>query len=138
MQELSAQAELALAMEYSSVDKQNQSPQEPKRIESSIHNNLLKCYRQEWSFGRHCCSNFTPDIPAEPEVLDADLGPMLSALGKAMGALSEPDRRLIEMLYWLQRKESQIAAEMGVSQPAISKRKRLILSKLSTVMKNNL
>lgn len=138
MEEISSQAELALAMEYDLVNKQSGSLLDLKRLESRIQNNLLKRYRQEWSFARHCCRHFTTDKPAEPDILENDLGLMLSALGIAMAALSEPDRRLIEMLYCQQRNESQVAAEMGVCQSAISKRKRRILSKLSNAMKNNL
>jgi hypothetical protein len=138
IEEMSAQAKLAAAMECGMFDKQNGSLRKTNGLESRIQNNLLKRYRQEWSFARHCCGHFTTVKPAEPDTLENDLGLMLSALGIAMAALSESDRRLIEMLYCQQRNESQVAAEMRVCQSAISKHKRRILSKLSNAMKNNL
>jgi DNA-directed RNA polymerase specialized sigma24 family protein len=135
---MSSQAALAWAMECDSVDKHRELVREKNRLESRIHNNLLKRYRQEWSFAHHCCRAVDTVKPAEPKALDETPDLMLSGLKNALAALSEPERRLIEMLYWQQRNESQVAAEMGVSQPAINKRKRLILSKLSNIINNHL
>jgi RNA polymerase sigma factor (sigma-70 family) len=47
-----------------------------------------------------------------------------------MTDLPEDDRRLIECLFWEGRTEQDIAGRLGITQQAVSKRKRKILLKL--------
>jgi RNA polymerase sigma factor (sigma-70 family) len=47
-----------------------------------------------------------------------------------MTDLAESDRRLIESLFWDGRTETEVAGRLGISQQAVSKRKRKILNKL--------
>jgi DNA-directed RNA polymerase specialized sigma subunit len=51
-------------------------------------------------------------------------------LSCALALLSQTDRWLIEELFWARHTETQIAGVCGVSQQAISKRKRAILRNL--------
>ena len=44
-----------------------------------------------------------------------------------MTGLSEADRRLIEHLFWEGWTEAKVAGRLGISQQAVSKRKRKIL-----------
>jgi hypothetical protein len=41
---------------------------------------------------------------------------------------AEGDRLLIEHLFWNEGTEGEVAGQLGISQPAISKRKRVILN----------
>ena len=44
-----------------------------------------------------------------------------------MDLLREPDRRLIEQLYWERCTECEVAERLGISHQAVSRRKRTIL-----------
>jgi DNA-directed RNA polymerase specialized sigma24 family protein len=88
---------------------------------------VLARYRREWAYGRRCDSD-TPDVGNESWAI----GPMSSApiLEEAPGILdrlAEADRNLIRRLFVDRWTEAQIARELGISQPAVSKRKRAIL-----------
>jgi hypothetical protein len=48
----------------------------------------------------------------------------------ALARLSKPDLWLIEQLFLRDRTEANIATQIGISQPAISKRKRAIVMQL--------
>lgn len=58
------------------------------------------------------------------------------ALWEALGRLKERDRELIEELYFNERTERELAAMLGVRQPAIHKRKMRILETLKKFLKN--
>ena len=44
--------------------------------------------------------------------------------------LTEADRRLMGGLYWQGRSEADMATELGISQPAVNRRKRSIIQRL--------
>jgi DNA-directed RNA polymerase specialized sigma subunit len=48
----------------------------------------------------------------------------------ALARLSKPDLWLVEQLFLRDRTEADVAAQIGISQPAISKRKRAIVMQL--------
>ena len=102
--------------------------------ESWISNCLLQRYRQEWSFARHCSRPVVCE-PYEPEEVDGDMAPMVPRLQAVLTRLPQPDRQLIHMLYWEHQTETQVAAALGVSQQAISKRKHRIFSRLCAFLK---
>ena len=102
--------------------------------ESWISNCLLQRYRQEWSFARHCSRSVVCE-PYEPEEVDGDMAPMVPRLQAVLTRLPQPDRQLIHMLYWEHQTEAQVAAGLGVSQQAISKRKHRIFASLSVFLK---
>ena len=52
------------------------------------------------------------------------------ALHQGLAQLAGPDRWLIERLFWDGNTEAEVAEELGISQPAISKRKCAIIRKL--------
>ena len=134
LEEAAAQAELAATIERPTVGEPSASRLRANAIASRILNSVLKSYRQEWSFARHCGRCIVCE-PAEPDDPDDGVAPMLPCLPCALAQLSEPDRRLIQMLYWEHRTEAQIAADFGISQQAISKRKRRIFLQLSSTLK---
>ncbi len=48
----------------------------------------------------------------------------------ALADLSDGDRRLIVLLFWEGQTQSEVAARLGISQQAVSKRMHAILNKL--------
>lgn len=56
-------------------------------------------------------------------------------LHKALSALSEDERYLIEQLYFQERTERELAAQFNLSQKAINKRRQRILEKLRELLK---
>jgi DNA-directed RNA polymerase specialized sigma subunit len=107
-----------------------------RRIQSRIQNKILSRYRQEWAFSKH----FDREVVTEPRncghrELEHEYLALL-ALQEAVVALSESDQRLIQQIYWGKCTETQIAAEAGVSVPAICKRKNRILRHLRGVLGN--
>jgi DNA-directed RNA polymerase specialized sigma subunit len=86
-------------------------------------------YRQEWRFViRYGAVLGEPDGDASRiEAVDSDLGP---SLRKAVNLLPPAEKRLIAELFWQERTEASVAEGSGVSQQAVSKRKKAILRHL--------
>ena len=63
---------------------------------------------------------------------ESSVKPTLSyeVLYSALASLAEPDRRLIEQLYWEDQTEAEVAQQLAITQQAVSKRKRAILTRL--------
>ncbi len=135
LEEVAAQAELAAAVEFPMAGKPSAVPVNANTFESRILNDVLKRYRQECSFCWHCGRRLTGEPAEEAENLDDAVGPMVLRLAGAVAQLAEPNRRLIKLLYWQHRTESEVAADFGVSQQAINKRKRRIFAQLADVLK---
>jgi DNA-directed RNA polymerase specialized sigma subunit len=92
---------------------------------------VLTRYRQEWAYALRLgfeipdtgdASSSAATSTALPRVDDALQGPL--------SQLAEPERWLIERLFWHGKTESDVAAELGISQPAVNKRKRAIIHNL--------
>lgn len=79
-------------------------------------------YRQEWAYALRVAA-----LDADPERAEAD--PEIT-LCCALARLPEPDRRLIEQLFWERSTEAEIGQALGISHQAVSKRKRAILREL--------
>jgi hypothetical protein len=88
---------------------------------------VLARYRQEWAYAVHC--GWGP--PADEGASPSDAAPFppraYETLQDPLARLADPDRRLIEDLFWGGRTEADVAGELGISQPAVSRRKRAIL-----------
>jgi hypothetical protein len=127
-----AQAEVAAAMAHGgAVEISAFWPQ----LTSRILNSVLKRYRQEWSFAGHCGYSMGFDPPI-PEGKASECAPAGCPLEEALAQLPEADRALLESLYWHQRTESQVAVDWGISQQAISKRKRRIFKRLAKILQD--
>jgi DNA-directed RNA polymerase specialized sigma24 family protein len=87
-------------------------------------------HRQECSFARYNSHKALPDRNEFPssDSFHSDLA--LAALQSALSMLSEPDRRLIEYLFWQGGTEAAFSSSLGIIQPAVSKRKRAVLREL--------
>ena len=104
---------------------------------------VLTRYRQEWNYGTRFLSEGTvasadmeedSDFPSmylqrrRVDAEDVTLDEMpLEELTLALATLPPSSRRLIELLFWKERAEHEVAREFGISQPAISQQKHAIL-----------
>ena len=90
---------------------------------------LTRC-RQEWAYALRSRQEHDPES-SDSKLLDStDFAVFRGWPGPALARLSKPDLWLIEQLFLKGRTETDIAAEIGITQPAISKRKRAILMQL--------
>jgi DNA-directed RNA polymerase specialized sigma24 family protein len=87
-------------------------------------------HRQECSFARYNSHNalLARDEFPSSDSFHSDLA--LAALHRALSKLSKPDLRLIEHLFWQGGTEAALSSSLGISQPAVSKRKRAVLCEL--------
>ena len=76
-------------------------------------------------FPAHTCSQSRNDSLA----FGAD-----AALFEAVELLDPDDRFLIEQLYFQEREENSVVAQLGIPQPAISERKAEALSNLGSIL----
>lgn len=88
---------------------------------------VISRYRKEWSYAIRAGSALLECHASAgwEERMVNHLDVRLSISG-----LPEPDRRLMERLYWGGETELEIARTLGVTQQSVSKRKRAILAKL--------
>jgi hypothetical protein len=92
-----------------------------------IMSGALTRYRQEWAYALHCggaepCDSFAEAAPPSAAIQES--------VCRDLARLPGPDRWLIERLFWDGCTEAAVASALGVSQPAVSKRKRAILDEL--------
>lgn len=105
-------------------------------FQARIMGRILTRYRQEWSFAmrvarwimereqlsmsRDVASARSNYLRHEPE----------DRLIDAVNQLGEIDRWLVVQIFWCNRHQTELARELGVSQPAISKRYRNVIREL--------
>lgn len=74
-------------------------------------------------------------VRVQPDILDKLIHQeQLEALWLALQSLPEDERSLIDELFFNDKKEADLAAELLVTQQAISKRKKKILDKLKKMI----
>jgi RNA polymerase sigma factor (sigma-70 family) len=95
----------------------------------------LARYRQEWSYALHYPLSSTDPALESRSDEDVAIDPEEGRLRRLMTGLSEADRRLIEHLFWEGWTEAKVAGRLGISQQAVSKRKRKILLTLRRSLK---
>ena len=90
----------------------------------------LTRYRQEWAYAlrlaqKHDAKDF------DTRTLDSTASAVFDAWpGDAIARLSKPDLWLIKELFVRDRSEADIATQIGITQQAVNKRKRMILFRL--------
>jgi hypothetical protein len=90
----------------------------------------LTRYRQEWGYALRWAPEYDPES-SESIRLDFDTSAAFDACpGHALTRLSKADRWLVGQLFFSDRTEADIATEIGITQQAISKRKRAIVMQL--------
>jgi DNA-directed RNA polymerase specialized sigma24 family protein len=98
-------------------------------VTSRVMGRVLTRYRQEWSFAvrfEHWSEN-SPEPMAIRPVARPDWG---ENLRDAVDRLPEVDRWLVSQIFWHDRDQSDLAHELGISQPAVSKRYKKIVRQL--------
>ena len=101
-------------------------------IHLCVRHRLLERYYKEWSHALRWV--YIPELP-EHLIEDGPCSPSESDdLQVALARLIESDQRLIDRLYWRGETESEVGSSLGISQQAVSKRKRLILRKLRCLL----
>jgi DNA-directed RNA polymerase specialized sigma24 family protein len=92
---------------------------------------VLTRSRQEWSYALRFV--FEMSAVGSRGAIEEDEYPnatTFEALHQGLAKLAEQDRWLIERLFWDGQTEAEVAEEIGISQPAVSKRKCAILREL--------
>ena len=90
----------------------------------------LSRYRQEWAYALHSAHEYDPESSGS-SLLDSVASSAFDACpGHALACLSKSDLWLVEELFLRDRTESDIATQIGITQQAISKRKRAIVMQL--------
>jgi RNA polymerase sigma factor (sigma-70 family) len=84
---------------------------------------LIARYRREWSF-----ANRLRDSSSDP--VRSPEGTPSSEVEEVLGRLGAHDSRILRGLFWEGAREADLAREMGISQQAISKRKKRLLAEL--------
>jgi RNA polymerase sigma factor (sigma-70 family) len=113
----------------------------PAFIYQRVMARSLTRYRQEWCYA----SRFVPESGAELSASAAAIAGSASEdavvdrldhelLREALERLSQADRKLLQQLFWDDRKEKEIAGTLGITQQAVSLRKRGILRHLRTCL----
>jgi DNA-directed RNA polymerase specialized sigma subunit len=90
----------------------------------------LTRYRQEWAYAFRSAQEHDPNS-SNSKLLDSTATEAFNDWpGSALAHLSKSDLWLAEQLFLKDRTEADIATQIGITQPAISKRKRAIVSQL--------
>lgn len=105
-------------------------------VSSRITARTLTRYRQEWRFALGVVLS---DDEIIESLIDADPATHSSraafeSLYQALEQLPSRERWLIVQIFWKHRTETDIAAELQISQPAVNKRKRAALLHLRSLL----
>jgi RNA polymerase sigma factor (sigma-70 family) len=94
---------------------------------------VLKRYRQEWAYFVHYCCETKEESLDRPKGMTKNVIHSTEAnesLYWALALLPDADVLLLEQLFWKGCTELEIAEASGISQSAVSQRKRAILARL--------
>jgi hypothetical protein len=90
----------------------------------------LTRYRQEWTYALRSAQEYNPET-SDSKLLDFTSTEVFNDWPRsALARLSKPDLWFVEQLFLRDRTEAEVAAQIGITQPAISKRKRAIVTQL--------
>ena len=90
----------------------------------------LTRYRQEWAYALRSPQEYDPQR-SNSKLLDfTDTEVFNDWPERALARLSQSDLWLVEQLFLRDRTEAEVATQIGITQPAISKRKRAIVTQL--------
>ena len=90
----------------------------------------LTRYRQEWAYALRSLQEYDPES-SDRRLLNSTTSEVLDDCPvPALARLSKPDLWFVEQLFLRDRTEADLAVQIGITQPAISKRKRAIVMQL--------
>lgn len=103
---------------------------------SRVMARLLTRYRQEWNFARRVTQwSWESDDEAALAAVHVECpGDMRQTVMDAVNGLAETDRWIVVQMMWHDRDQGEIARELGISQPAVSKRYRNAVRQLRSVL----
>jgi DNA-directed RNA polymerase specialized sigma24 family protein len=129
---------VALASAWQAEQEHDPSREVPMAgfVSVRVKARVLTRYRQEW---RHAlrfapADTETVETLAGPDPAAYSAGGPFESLDCALQHLPEPERWILEQIFWQRRTEASIAAELHISQPAVNKRKRLALIHLHALL----
>lgn len=129
-EEIEAEANVAGLQAFQEFDETRGVPREAF-LRQRVMRRSLALYRREWSYAVRRVIEEELDRRAEPGKKDlARYVARLLFLQRSLALLPAPDLGIIEGLFWGARSETEIAAELGITQQAVSKKKRKILAVL--------
>jgi hypothetical protein len=96
-------------------------------VRQRVLSSLRTRHRQEWSYAVHCGRFVAGGALDDPPDPPSASGPSVETLRPRLARLADFDRRLLERLYWEGCTEADLAAELGIAQSTVNKRKRSIL-----------
>jgi DNA-directed RNA polymerase specialized sigma24 family protein len=99
-------------------------------VQHRVVGSILARYRQEWRFALRSRLAAPLSSRASDDTGTSDAEAAADALEGVLQQLSKEDLQLLLRLFWDHSTERQIARDIGVSQPAISKRKKVLLREL--------
>lgn len=116
---------------YQKLKKEHDHSKMLERYEQEVHVLSLDALATEETTGYDVIAD--PTVNVEEEAIQ---NIMIQKLRKVLQGLSEDELYLIEQVYTYEKSEREIAAELGVSQKAVNKRKIKLLSKLKEFLEN--
>lgn len=128
-EEVAAEAAIAALLAMADFDPSRGVPT-GCYVRMRVLGHALARYRREWIYGKRFGAALPVDEPAEADD-GRDVGPDGEGLGLALAALPDADRRLVRRLFWEGRSQAEVAREFGITQQAVSKRKRQVLDRLA-------
>jgi DNA-directed RNA polymerase specialized sigma24 family protein len=133
-EEISAEASAAAMQAWRDYDPSRGVPWEAF-LRRRVMSTALTRYRREWGHAmRQVSLEVTADLGSArchglpPRETVARL------IAEALGRLPPADAVLIERLYWDGKTEAGLAADLGITQQAVNKRKRVIFRTLHRVI----
>jgi len=132
--EMQAHGAALLCQADGEYDPSRQVPLQAFEYQRVIAGALTR-YRQEWRYALRFGAT-VDDRRQENAVEDPTGFPVDSeAVRTALAALPETDQWLLKQLFWEERSEADVAQELGISQQAVNKRKRLALDQLGETIR---
>jgi hypothetical protein len=127
--EVRAQAYLAKCLAEAEYDASRGVP-----FDAFVHQRVLAGvltrYRQEWAFAVHCSGVGSFADVVETPIDSSHTHTVDEIVDYVRIILPRADRALLLALYWQNRTEATIGRALGISQQAVSKRKRTLLREL--------
>jgi DNA-directed RNA polymerase specialized sigma subunit len=87
----------------------------------------LAHYRREWAYARHGGNEVDCDTLASTSPDPAHMPLLTDEVRQVVNELPRRERTLVKQLFWGNVTESELARQAGLTQQAISKRKRVTL-----------
>ena len=127
--EVGAQARLAACVAKAEYDASRGVPL-AAFLYQRVLTGVLTRYRQEWAFAVHC-SHAVSSVDLVESPADSPRTPTADELVDCIRIiLPRADRALLLAIFWQNRSEASISRNLGISQQAVSKRKRSLLRRL--------